>query len=79
MAKGRWEDMKTYWAWRESPEEADARRTRLEPMPDVPCEKKLEYVTLYEGQPSEMKLCIGVWHLTPLHQAELQFHKQHGG
>ena len=79
MSKGRWEDMKTYWAWRESPIEEEARRLRGEPIPPVPGLKKLEYVTMYPGQPTEMKLCVGVWNFTPLHQAEQEWHKQHGG
>lgn len=83
MAKGRWEDMLTYWAWRESPEECKARQARSETMPPLPSKKRLDYVTINKGRPTEMKLCIGVWDnevYTPLSRDELEFHLvQHGG
>ena len=63
-----WFDYKTYWY---SMGNVPSRGT-------PPTKKRLAYVTLYAGKPTQMQLCIGVWDddvYTELNQDELVFHQ----
>jgi hypothetical protein len=67
-----WFDCKTYWRMLGTPEPG-------KPYPPPPTKKRLDYVTLHEGKPCQMQLCIGVWDddkYTELHRDELAFHQR---
>jgi hypothetical protein len=67
-----WEDKKLYWALR-----GNATAKSLAELPPPPTKKRLDYVTINKGLPTEHRHCIGVWDddiHTPLGRDEFEFH-----